>query len=208
MLTKKKNILVAICFMITFLFVGCSDPKNKVVKNEEIKPKVEDSLNKYLEALKNYDEKTIAEYSATKPRDFDVNDDKKEEEIIKLVMGKIEYSIESVTINGDTATAKVKTKAIDFDKIIQKFVKQRLSAVTQTISEIKNDKKDNKDKTQKKEDVNIQSLREMVTSKDCSMKEKTITVYLSAREDKWVVDNNEDVIKSMFNVRLIDEVNK
>lgn len=204
MVSKKKNLSVAICFMIMFLLVGCSDSKQEVIKEEKPKPKVEDSLTKYLEALKNYDEKTIKEYSANKPIDLDVNDDKKEEEIIKLVMGKIEYSIESVTINGDTAVAKVKTKAVDFEKIIQKFVKQRVSAVTQTISQLKNDKKGRKEK---KEEVNIQSLKEMVTSNDCIMKEKVISVYLSFREDKWVIDNNEDVIKSMFNVRLIDEVN-
>lgn len=204
MVLKKKILSVAICFMTTFLLIGCSDSKKEVIKEEKPKPKVEDSLTKYLEALKNYDEKTITEYSANKPIDLDVNDDKKEEEIIKLIMGKIEYSIESVTINGDTAVAKVKTKAVDFEKIIQKFVKQRVSAVVQTISEIKNIKKDKKDK---KQEVDIQSIKEMISAKDCNMKEKVISVYLSRREDKWVIDNNEDVIKSMFNVRLIDEVN-
>lgn len=202
MFKKKKNLLVAICFLITFALFGCTGSKSESIKEEKPKPKVEDSLTRYLEALKVYDEKTITEYSANKPRDLDLDDDKKEEEIIKLVMEKVEYSIESVTLDGDKATAKVKTKAVDFERFIPKYVKQRVSTVFKNLSDLK------EGKPQQKEETHMQTFKDMIASKDCTMKEKVVTVYLSLKDDKWVVENGEDVVKTMFNVRLLEEVKK
>lgn len=178
----KKFFAALVAVLMSFSFAACSATKvespETVVKN-------------YLDGLAKADFETVDKYSNSsiynalieaEKEDGAVpeEDSEMDKEFIKAMLGNLQYTINSSTEDGDTATVNATIKNINMSDVMSNMIGQLFALAFSGISE--------EEMEAKTEELLLSSINE---NKD-NLLEKEVSINLEKTEEGWIIVMDDD----------------
>lgn len=181
--SRSKIIIVLIIIVITIIGVSTY----LYFTNEE-KKAPEIAINNTFQALKQDEEKQINEYLdynklLSSLDEMLVNENARNEEVEKKLFESIEWNIENIELDGETATAVVELTNKDFIEVVTEWMKK-----------IVNERNLGTELT---DEVSLQKLQETLEETD-STKTVIKKISLEKLEGKWKIAVNDELTNLVF----------
>lgn len=173
---KALAVLLVLCLCLSLTACGAEKPE-RAVEN-------------LLEAIKIYDQATIAKYLTAEELVGGTDEvDMDDEEVFKRMFKKLSYEIKGSSTEGDTATVDVELTAIDMKEIFGTYVDQVFALTLENAFKPEGEALSEEELKAKSKQV----LIDLVGADDAKMVTTTVEFQLEKNEKSWKVKNNEDV---------------
>jgi hypothetical protein len=175
----KKRISILLCFILSFVFVGCS----------QVKP--EDSIKGYFEALKKQDIQAAQSFMQNQNEAF--VGDAEQEKILNLIFSNLNYEVISSTIDEDKAVVKLKVTACDLATVTGNMIKDLMG---QLISMALSGEQDLEAKSaQLREEYFTKALNDPQTPLITS--EIDINLVMDSSSKKWLIVGDDNLANAI-----------
>lgn len=173
---KALAVLLVLCLCLSLTACGAEKPE-RAVEN-------------LLEAIKIYDQATIAKYLTAEELVGGTDEvDMDDEEVFKRMFKKLSYEIKGSSTEGDTATVDVELTAIDMKEIFGTYVDLVFALTLENAFKPEGEALSEEELKAKSKQV----LIDLVGADDAKMVTTTVEFQLEKNEKSWKVKNNEDV---------------
>lgn len=182
---KSESKIIIVLAIVIIAIIGVSAYlylTNKKNKAPEI------AINNTFQALKQADEEKVNEYLdynklLSSLDEMLVNEDAKNEEVEKKLFESIEWNIENIEIDGETATAVVELTNKDFIEVVTAWMKK-------IVSERNNG-------AELTDEISLQKLQETLEETDTT---KTVIKKISLKkvDEKWEITVDTELTNLVF----------
>lgn len=186
----KRAFSVLLILVLTFSIVGCT-------KNNP-----EDTVESFLNDVKNGNIENLSEY-LKEDDDYEVDaddfmlKDELEQAMIKAY-SKLEYETLNTEVDGNKATAETKIKAPNLGEAMSSTISELLpgafmDALEEAFDENPEKEFDEEAFQKKMEETFIKKI----SKDDISMVENTVKVKMIKKDDKWLIDSDDEFFNAL-----------
>lgn len=183
----KRIISIFLIILLTFTVVGCN-------KNNP-----EDTVESYLNAIKNGDVENLEQYVVEEDDDnnlelSEIDEDDKIKKAFSKAYSKLEYEVLNVETNGDKAKVETRIKAPNLGEVMSATLAEILPGVFEDAFEesFSENPEETFDETALKKQM-IDVFAKNINKDDISLVENTVKIDLVKEDDKWLIKVDENL---------------
>lgn len=183
----KRIISIFLIILLTFTVVGCN-------KNNP-----EDTVESYLNAIKNGDIENLEQYVVEEDDDnnlelSEIDEDDKIKKAFSKAYSKLEYEVLNVETNGDKAKVETRIKAPNLGEVMSATLAEILPGVFEDAFEesFSENPEETFDETALEKQM-IDVFAKNINKDDISLVENTVKIDLVKEDDKWLIKVDENL---------------
>lgn len=183
----KRIISIFLIILLTFTVVGCN-------KNNP-----EDTVESYLNAIKNGDIENLEQYVVEEDDDnnlelSEIDEDDKIKKAFSKAYSKLEYEVLNVETNGDKAKVETRIKAPNLGEVMSATLAEILPGVFEDAFEesFSENPEETFDETALEKQM-IDVFAKNINKNDISPVENTVKIDLVKEDDKWLIKVDENL---------------